>query len=313
MSKLYMARYLKGFSDSSTQNYYYYYYYYIVNIKASIHHTHTHTHLITSSKEYSYRNTSKYMNTINTFQDDEILKSIYNDEDIKNDLDNILSHDKTFETMDDIMNTYSNTLSNIQLDENNPDNMVASELLLDISDEEIESLQMAMDERDIKEQLITENMEHQLTESSILKNSNSSSSSILKSNYMLNAIESDTDTAISDSKIIFDVNRFHIIDLPNTTTSNKPTESVSITRHSNNMCIRSHSEQLLSQTSGVYECFYLFDDNNKEPSIIDEKKTNPIHDIIINDYFKINNDNNIDNKPMIYSPITMEQQIINKS
>eukprot|EP01083_Nonionella_stella_P124802 377081_1 len=97
--------------------------------------------------------------------------------------------------------------------------------------------------------------------------SSSSSSSILKSNYMLNAIESDTDTAISDSKIIFDVNRFHIIDLPNTTTSNKPTESVSITRHSNNMCIRSHSEQLLSPPSELweYECFYLFDDNNKEP------------------------------------------------
>ncbi len=55
--------------------------------------------------------------------------------------------------MEDTINTNSNTLSNIQLAENNPGNIVASELLLDIPDEELENLQIAMENRDMKEQL----------------------------------------------------------------------------------------------------------------------------------------------------------------
>merc|ERR1712113_1043832 len=49
---------------------------------------------------------------------------------------------------------------------------------------------------------------------------------------------------------------------------------------------QSHSEQTLSPTSERYECFYLFDNNNKEESIIDEKKCNQIDNSLIHNHFQ---------------------------
>eukprot|EP01084_Bolivina_argentea_P049548 91113_1 len=147
-------------------------------------------------------------------------------------------------------------------------------------------------------------MEHQFTESSISK-----------SNCIQHAIESDTDR--TDSKIIFDVNVNELIisDIPTTTNKKHHAKSVPIMKQIiytfPTSQYSSQSEPFLSPTSeSSYQCFFI--DNNKEQSIIEQKKNNQINDIVIKDYFRpIQILNNMNHKSIDRSSIDRSHIVIN--